>query len=783
MNIKVYTARGLAISSVAGIVLGTALLLGYRGVENELNQLGPNSMTLQQTDNLRSQLSWYLLSADLVLREDKSHMLNATLRQSEQLLSIVRSIEDASLADDKIANLGAIDRGIRDLQSLLDKAASARGDDRLDQIAQLAKESEGVTVPLVRGVEDLRVGLERRAQYHKEDLESKQRLLRIMTVLAAIAYLAVVLMSWLWSIHAIVRPIEKLSRSAEDARLRNETFVVDENGPEEVKRLTRNISAFVRTRADFLATMSHELRTPLNGIINLNELMLETELDDGQREFARAAKSAGEALLSLIDDILDFSKLQARKLELETTPIDLRSVVDAAIEILAGLANNKGIALEAIVHHEVPTVVHGDETRLRQVLINLLNNALKFTSEGSVVVDVTVVEETPSDLAILFRVEDTGIGISETAIEGLFQAFHQGDSSTTRKFGGTGLGLAICKELTGLMGGSIGVESVVDEGSTFWFTVRVQRAAAGEIEPLPDLHSFGRIAIVSDRPLAQRRLHEQLLTLGVPANRVCLTNTSDDEGVVGDGSLAPTWAILDPYDAQTALTDVISRIRDVEADARLGVLTHPNRKRASTEDLPPDLECIHEPTYLQTIRNWLLEENVSFVQSAASEAPSQESHESLEESTTESSVADASQSGARPQTLVLVAEDNPINQTVIKRILTKNGYDAIIVDNGQEAVDYVRESVVDAILMDCQMPVLDGWEATREIRKLEAFGEIADGTASPVPIIAVTANAMPGDREACLEAGMNDYLTKPLRPKKVVEAIEALLATPSTSTS
>ncbi len=386
MNLKMHTGRLLAICTLSGFAIGSALVLGYREVDAAAHDVGVHSVALREVDNLATQLRTYVYMADKVLLQDESGLLDSTVRWAHEIDQITERLALRALAADKLDELRALEGEVDEIQRLIDTGATYHGADRQQRLRALAADADVVAASLVRRIEDLARQLQRRAQINEEDLAARRVLLAVLSWVGALVYGAIVMMSWLWSVQTIVRPIERLSDAAERAKLDNESFLVGERGPDEVRRLTRNISAFVRTRADFLATMSHELRTPLNGIINMNELMLGTQLDREQRELARSAKGAGEALLAIINDILDFSKIQAKKLTLEESAFGLRTIVDAAIDIVAPAADRKGLRLVALVDHRLPEDVVGDPTRLRQVLVNLLNNAVKFTQSGEITV-------------------------------------------------------------------------------------------------------------------------------------------------------------------------------------------------------------------------------------------------------------------------------------------------------------------------------------------------------------------------------------------------------------
>ena len=890
MNLKMHTGRLLAICTVSGFAIGSALVLGYRHVDQKAYQQGAEAIALREVDHLDTQLRTYVHLVDKVLVEDQSALLNSTVRWADDIERSVAQLAETSLAEDKAQELLALAVDVQNVQRLIDEGAGYRGTDRRDRLADLAVEAEGSIGSIIAGIAELETQLQRRTVNQKEDLAAQRLLLMVATWIAAVVYVVIVLMSWFWSVQTMVRPIEELSDAAERAKLDNDSFVVDESGPDEVRRLTRNISAFVRTRADFLATMSHELRTPLNGIINMNELMLGTRLDDEQQDLARSAKGAGEALLSIINDILDFSKIQAKKLSIESAPFGLRRLVDAATEIVATTASGKGLQVAAVIDHGLTESVVGDSTRLRQVLVNLLNNAVKFTSEGRITLEVAPVDGTP-DL-VRFAVVDTGVGISDEVQATLFRAFQQGDSSTTRKFGGTGLGLAICRELATLMGGEIGVDSVVGEGSTFWFTARLEPDTSTTTTTPRPTFSCTRLVVAAHNPAVRAGLRERALALTLPPDAVLeLDDPARVEAALRDGD----WLAIDPVDSAADVEHVLAaasrrlegsgRVAVIEpllgsgaatryrtpADrlpisARLGAMHDWLNKAPTTaaDDVAPTAEKATQlsarvliaddnPINRRAARTFLertgcqvttaqdgqeaidlllgmpfdvvlmdcqmprldgleasrrirqLEADRSLADGMVRPLPvlaltaSTDAEDraacaaagmdevlpkpfaasdlidavarALDREHAQKSTDPAERADAGHKAAILIVDDNPMNQRVLAAIVKKAGYATTLANDGQQAVDHLREHACDLVLMDCQMPVLDGWEATRLIRELESLGQLPRDPRSQLPVLAVTANAMEGDREKCLDAGMNDYLTKPVKPQKVLEAI------------
>lgn len=555
-------------------------------------------------------------------------------------------------------------------------------------------------------------------------------------------------------VEGVMRDVTSMKQQEEELKTMNQEL---KDAIERANVMALEAELANKAKSTFLANMSHEIRTPMNGVIGMTELLLDTEMTTEQTGLAESVQTSADALLSLINDILDFSKIEAGKLDMENIDFDLRLTIETLSDVMAIKANEKGVEFACLIPDHVPCLLKGDPARLRQILTNLTGNAIKFVEKGEVSIIVELEEETNTTITLLFKINDTGIGIPPNKLNLLFESFTQADASTTRKHGGTGLGLTISKQLSELMGGQIGVESKEGHGSTFWFTaVFKKQPESGKKEiVIPEDIKGKNILIVDDHAINRTVFREYLQSWS------CRFNEAEN----GEQALYKLKHAIDqkdPYhiailDMQMPEMSGETLGRKIKDDPRIKdthlVMVTSIGQRGDVVRL----QKVGFAAFLtKPVKKATLFECLRIVLGKADKFSKNSDRQMVTSFTVEESKIEEKQIDRQLQ--ILLVEDNLTNQLVAKGILKKLGFDSDLAEDGQKAVEVLSEKDYDLVLMDCQMPVMDGYEATQQIRS--PASEVRD---HHIPIIAMTANAMKGDKEKCLASGMDDYIAKPIK--------------------
>ncbi len=622
------------------------------------------------------------------------------------------------------------------------------------------------------------------------------------TLIAAIGFaLSLLLLGVLlvYLLRSVVGPIRQVAQAAERLRTGDLEVRVSESGSGEVGRLGASFNEMASSiqnrdrqlsqakqqlelavtaaeeasllKSNFLANMSHEIRTPLNGVVGMISLLGETSLTQEQREYVEVARSSSDALMRVVSDVLDVAKIEAGRLQVENRDFDLHEVVEASCEMVAASALTKGVELQSYVHEDVPRRVIGDRTRVGQILVNLLANAVKFTAEGEVALEVGVAAHGVRLTTVQFEVRDTGIGIDPARIKQLFEPFAQADATTTRRFGGTGLGLAISLELARLMGGGIQAQSKVGTGSSFRVRIPFARSRSQLRAPAPPTRLRGLRVLVVDDSATNRRVFEAYLTSWEMRSEAAI------DAADAYGRLQSAVQQGDPFDlvlldlnmpGESGI-ELASRIRQVPSLRWTRVILLTSSPSAGADDAEAGIDA----QLTKPVRQSRLLDIVSAVMAHDRAAASETKIASSLLSAPNESLSDGNGSPATTGRRILVAEDQPVNWMLIERLLQKRGHRAAHATDGRQALEILAAEQFDLVLMDCQMPELDGYQVAREVRRREVEADRAR-----LPIVAMTAHALQGDRERCLAAGMDDYMAKPISAAVLDRVLSRWLAVP-----
>ena len=804
MPIRYYLLSIILVCTVGGMALSLSLHLWFGRIENRMDDVGGNSLVLKEVAIARDELKRILIIADLVIGSRETHLAENAIEQCDGALAGVEMMKQFALLQDCSAELDRVAASVARIRDKLNEIYLSGDLSAVDFDHSLATLDE-VSYTLVETFEKIVDTSQQNAAIAQVQLEDEKRALYRATLVGLSSYLIVTFLLGKWAWSSIAAPLHRLKVSAGTSMADGSAFQLDASGPSEIRELTGTISEFVSSledkvdrrtlelrknterledevavriateealqkaksiaesasnaKTEFLANMSHEMRTPMNAILGFSEFLAETQMDAQQADYVNIIRSSGDALLALINDILDFSKVEAGKLELETKTFYVRDLIESSIDLVALGAHKKGLEIGYTVDASIPCSIDGDEARIRQVLLNFLSNAIKFTDSGRVSVHVGGASDTAgcgSGFDLKVSVRDTGMGIAKEKQALLFQSFQQLQASINRKFGGTGLGLAISKQLIELMGGTVALESELGQGATFSFRLPVVPGSlpSREFELAQAFQPKGaplRLLLVYPDAYVGDVIRNYCASWQVEVLTVA-SLASVDRHFIAEQSIDALLLAAEGWGSTPSPS--LERLQQ-SLDAPLPFLWITSMRG----DEPQAVSQVQGPTLQMPIKPALLYKSLAALLGTDPRPVDQPDHQG--EST---QVAVASK-----HLHVLVADDNSVNRKLAAIMLTKCGYTSEFAESGLEAIEkfFAPDKHFDVILMDMQMPEVDGLEATREIRR-RWTGDAQD---RPV-IIALTANTMDRDRKLSFAAGMDDYLSKPVKAKTLLSVIE-----------
>ena len=791
------------IASAGGLILALCLTIVLVSIESAQRSVGIDSLALKDLMRMEDTLGEYLKLSDLVLASGETYLIEGTLTQSENLTKIVATIAESPIVKSSSVSVEHFGILIEKNNTRLNAVSTLDIDHQQSLFFKLLEESDRDGQILIQAYDGFKKTITRIALNNEQEIIARRKLLLHISALVAVIYLLSVILSWRWLVNNLVKPIQCLQFAAEEALTMDKPFEFNQSGPFEINRLTQSIKGFIsslehkvedrtfalrhrkqlmlmeieqrrlaeqrtatalklskratrqaekanQAKSEFLAMMSHEIRTPLTGILGMQEILMGSSLTNDQLGYLELAQNSGLMLMTLINDILDFSKIEAGKLKMEIKDVSPVDIVNEVLQLIAPQAYKKNIEIVSYVDPNVPETIKSDATRLRQILTNLIGNAVKFTHEGGIVIRVKA-KASGERYALYFNISDTGIGIDSRAKTKLFSKFTQMDSSTNRKYGGTGLGLAISKRLAEKLGGDIRVRSTKGVGSCFVYKTDASINPQDlKLSNTSSEHIQGLSLLLIDRnPVSRKVISQQLEVYGIQITAVSDIHDTTPQLQKSSGCEF-THVLIKALGLNDKVQSQVHQLRSkLNSKSTKIVLLVPREQIQS--------HCIKQDNFFSSILEMPVERNrlLQSVGLLISESP-----DNLGIITPKETLISNYAKNIR----ILVVEDSSTNQIVVKTMLERANFRVDIADNGFLALRAVKEKSYELILMDISMPDMDGFEATTRIRQLRKYRDI--------PIVAMTANTSSDDVERCYEVGMNDYLSKPYRKADLFAIIE-----------